>query len=109
MEAIDNLTFEEFQAFLLIYSAGADLEYKDEERELILQLVTEESYKKALKHYEILNDYDRTQWLIVNKGRMIKSQADKERLIINMESVFRADGHYSVMEENMLRMVKRFL
>jgi len=109
METIDNLTFEEFQAFLLIYCAGADLEFKEEEKEIILQFVSEDNFKKILKIYERLNDYDRTQWLIVNKSRIIKSESDKEKLIDNMETIFKSDGHYSAMEQNMMRMVKRFL
>ncbi len=109
METIDNLTFDEFQAFLLIYCAGADLEFKDEEKEIILQLVSFETYLKVFKLYERLNDYDRTQWLLTNKARIVKSEEDKEKLIENMEVVFKSDGHYSVMEQNMMRMVKRFL
>jgi hypothetical protein len=109
METIDNLTFEEFQAFLLIYCAGADLEFKDEEKEIILQFVSQETFSKVLKLYSHLNDYDRTQWLLANKSRIIKTEEDKEKLIENMEIVFKSDGHYSVMEQNMMRMVKRFL
>lgn len=109
METIENLTFEEFQAFLLIYCAGADLEFKEEEKEIILQFINEDGYKRVLRLYERLNDYDRTQWLIVNKSRIIKSPEDKVKLLEKMEDVFKSDGHYSIMEQNMMRMVKRFL
>jgi uncharacterized tellurite resistance protein B-like protein len=109
METIENLTFEEFQAFLLIYCAGADLEFKEEEKEIILQFIDEAGFKKVLRIYEGLNDYDRTQWLIVNKARIIKTAEDKEKLLEKMEEVFKSDGHYSVMEQNMMRMVSRFL
>ena len=102
-------TREEFMAFLLFHAANADMEYIDEEREMILNTIPEGKLPAIEKEYRRLTDFERIKVIQSYKAKYYPGAADKQEIIERVKKLCKADGEYDLMEKNMVMMLKRVL
>lgn len=101
--------FAEFSAFLMYYAASADLEVTEEERVLILKKVDEATFKKIEDEYRSLSDAGIIDVILSYKGLYFPTVERKNELLDLMQKEFLADGDFSIMEQNMVRLIKKLM
>lgn len=106
MEILDN---QEFLAYLFLYGASADLVIQKEEINLILERVGKERYEKALGLFEGKSDYERLQFILAHKEQHFSTPEEKEKLLSQLKEIFYADKDFSVMEQNIFRILQKIL
>ncbi len=102
-------TYVDLKTFLLLYCANADLEETPAELRLISRDVSPERFEELTEFFESNSDYDNLQAILSLKSRYFAETADVERLVSEMEALFRVDGDYSYIEKVILAAVRRIL
>ncbi len=101
--------YNEFVCFLLIYAAHADLEFSAEERKMIGNLVSEDQVCGLDDVFSEMTDYERIQTIQSYKGLYYPTTDRRDELLDKIKTLFESDGHFSIMEQNMMRMLQRIL
>lgn len=101
--------YEEFRTYLLLYAANADLDYSAEEEVMIKNTISLSSYEKVKAVYDKTNDYEHIQTILKYKGIYFPTADQAKELIDQMVMMFNADGNFSVMEQNCLRLLKKLI
>ncbi|MDX1684636.1 MAG: hypothetical protein R3275_05320 [Saprospiraceae bacterium] len=100
---------KEFLAFILLYAANLDMEYRDEEKKLIQELLDKEHYVKVRDVYRELNDHQCLQLIQEYKGWYFPTAERTEVLLSKLDELFEADGDYSNLESACRHMLHRLL
>ena len=109
MKVSDLQTAEDYKSFLLTYLAEADFKVTREEREIILKHISADRYD-SLKHLiDRMSDFECLKVIGEYKRIHLTNQADLDALIAEMEEVYNANKHKSVLEKNMLLGLKKVL
>jgi len=101
--------FQEFSAFLMLYAASADLKVTSDEKEAILEKVNEETYEEICKEYHSMSDINKIDLILSYKGLYFPTAARTNELLDLMKKEFLADGEYSLLEQNLMRVLKKLL
>jgi len=101
--------FEEFTTFLLLYAAHADMELSPSEEALMKERIPEERYEVIKAEYDQLNDYDHIQLILSYKGLYFPTTTRRDELLDLMQKQFNADGDFSLLERNLITILKRLL
>lgn len=109
IESHPKWNYEEFLSFLLLYSAHADMEYDESERKFILQRVDPDHLEKVREEFEKLNDYEIIRVIERYRGLYFPTSDRKQELLSRIETLFKADGEYNVVEKNVFRLLKKIL
>lgn len=104
-----NWTKEEFKAYLLLYAARSNYFESEEERDIILSLVSPESYKHIHREIEHDNDYQSIQKILDNIRKFGYSKEDVHRLVSDIQQLFLANGEIDLLESNFLHAIHRLL
>lgn len=99
----------EFIAFLLLHAANADMEFTDEERQLIRKTLSGESLQAVEYEYNQLTDYQRIQVIQSYRTRYFADDGQKAGLLLKIREVFQADGKYDIMEHSLFLMLQKIL
>ena len=102
-------TFEDLKTFVLLYCANADLEETPEELRMISRDVSPERFEELTDFFVSNSDYDNLQAIVSLKSKYFPDPAGVERLVREMEALFRVDGDYSYLEKIILTAVRRIL
>ncbi len=102
-------TKEEFKAYLLLYAANANYFESDAEKEKILLMVDENTYKRIHRELDHDNDYQSIQKLLHNVEKFHYSKDDLDGLISDINRVFDANGEHDLLEDELLMALKRLL
>lgn len=106
---MEKLDYQEFLAYLFLYGASADLVIKENEIELILERVGKEKYDKALSLFEGKSDYERLQFILEHKSVHYPNDEDKQKLLSQLKEIFLIDKDFSIMEQNIFRILQKIL
>jgi hypothetical protein len=101
--------YTEFCTFLLIYSAFADMELSTEEEAMIKSKIDEVRFEEIKAEFEEMSDYDIVQTILTYKGLYFPTLDRKEELLDMIKKEFYADGDFSQMEKNLLRLLKKVM
>ena len=101
--------YKEFCAFLLIYGANADMEITKEEEAMIKSKVDEATYQEIRSDFNDVSDYDIIQIILTYKGLYFPTPERKNELLDMIKKEFYADGDFSVMEKNLLRLLEKLM
>lgn len=101
--------FEEFTTYLLLYAANADMELSPEEVKLIKNRISEDAYQSIKQTFDEANDYQHIQTILEYKGLYFPTEARARELMNLVQQVFNIDGHFSQLEKNSLRVLKRLI
>ncbi len=108
-ENLDLWTYNDFLAFLLIYAASADFTITDEERTRLALDTGYDSYRKALPLFEALSDYERLQTILYFKPRYFATNEEVEKILQEVQDIYKADEKYSANEQNLLLLLRKVL
>lgn len=108
-EITTDWTKQEFKAYLLSYCAKANFFESEDEKEEILNLVSNETYKKVHKELGKDNDYQSLQKILYNLEKFDYSKSDLNKLIEDVQHLFMADGTIDLLETNMLSSLRRLI
>ena len=108
-ETVENWTYDDFLAFIMIYAAFADLNIDESEKKVIREKVGDESYEKVMGIFDERNDMERIDIILHFKEKHIKDQTEKEKVLADMKDVFMADEEYSTLEQNIFMAVQKLL
>jgi hypothetical protein len=100
---------DELEAYLLFYCANADFVETEEEKIFIHSRVSDEVYSKI--HLEFIKDkdYTRIQKIIEAAERLELSKKEVNTLFKEIESLFNADGKYTILEKEIFIGLRRVL
>ena len=101
--------FEEFTSYLLLYAANADLEITTDEEAMIQKHTSPKQYEEIKAKFDKDSDYERIQEIISYKGLYFPTQDRARELMAKIIKLFKVDGHFSTLEENSLRLLKRLI
>lgn len=107
--AIGNWNYNEFVTFLLLHASNADLDFSDEEKDIVKSLLQEEDYTEISDTYDQLGDYETVETILSYKGKYFPTLAQKEELLGRMTQLFNADGEYSKLEKSLYAFLKKLL
>jgi hypothetical protein len=94
---------------VLFYAANADSRITPEETELIRANLTEQQYLDIEAAFKSHADTAVLNHILTYKDRYLATNADRERLLADMQAVFNADNNFSIMERNMQRIFQRMI
>jgi hypothetical protein len=101
--------FQEFSAFLMLYAASADLKVTTDEKEAILQKVNKETFNAIWKEYHSMSDINKINIILSYKGLYFPTSERTNELLYLMKKEFMADGEFSLLEKNLMRILKKLL
>ncbi|MCE2712917.1 MAG: hypothetical protein LW688_10320 [Cryomorphaceae bacterium] len=100
-------TFEEFNVYLLLYAAHADLSETEQEKEAILATCEPELYKRIHREFDDDNDYRQIEKIIVHLHEFQLTKEDVRQLLHEMKKVQSADKAPDILEKSMMMLIKR--
>ena len=101
--------FQEFSAFLMLYAASADLKVTDDEKEAILKKVDQDSFNKIWEEYHSVSDKQKIDLILSYKGLYYPTAERTQEMLDIMKKEFMADGDFSLLEKNLMRILKKLL
>jgi len=104
---IENL--EDFKCYLLTYVAEANFSISEEEKEIIFHHVTPEKYQRIKRFIDGRSDYENLQIITAYKDEFLTTEAEREEVFAEMNMIYKADKHPSVLERNMILALKKLL
>ena len=107
---IEEYTYQDFLAYLLLLGAQADLNISEEEKEDIVQKVGEIEYKKVKRSFDQHNDAQRID-VIVQLYKKFESQiGGKDNLVKTLKEFTTAHNKsIHVMDDYLVMMLKKIL
>jgi hypothetical protein len=101
-------TYQDFQAFLLLYAASADLTIRKEELERLIEKTGYEAYRGIQPLFQAQSDYERLQTILYFKPQYFASEAEVEKLLAEVQAMYRLD-EFSQTEHGMLLLLRKIL
>jgi len=101
--------FQEFSAFLMLYAAAADLKITNDEVQAILQKVDQSSYDEIAEEFHSLVETEKLDLIMSYKGLYFPTAAQTNELLDLVKKDFLADGTYSLMEKNLMRVLQKLM
>lgn len=102
-------SYNEFLAFLLIYISHVDMEFAEEEKEMIRAKVGTPAYDKMYVAFDGMSDYKAYETILSYKGVYFPSHEQKSELIEKMKELFDADMDFNIMERELLHFLERMM
>lgn len=103
---ITGWTTNEFEAFVLMIAANADLETDSKELKIIKSKAGR-GYEKVEELFADLNDVQRINLVIDHKNHFLAKPSDVERMKQEVHEIMTANGHFSMMEREIEHMLDR--
>ena len=103
------LTKEEFKIMAMLYAANIDGNIQSEEVKVMLQKSNFDTVEKVEELFAKLNDVEVLECIRENKAQYAATEADRMDLIANLCAVIEADEKCSVMEEQVVKAIRRLL
>ena len=104
-----ELNKEEFKVLVMLYAANIDGNIQSEEVKVMLEKSGFDTVEKVEKLFGKMNDIEVLNCIRENKAHFAATEADRLDLIHDLCSVIEADEKVSVMEEMMVRAMRRVL
>ena len=92
----------------MLIAAASDLEIKIEEKRPIMAKAGAR-WNDLLNHFRSLNDAERLQVLLAGRNHHLSTQADHDRLLAEVRTVFDADDHVADIERGVLSVLRKMI
>ena len=102
-------TREELKAYLLLYAANANYFETEEEKEVIMEMVNPETYKRIHRELDKDNDYQSIQKIQYNLKKFNYNLDGIDYLLEDIARVFNANGAYDDIDETIHLALRRLL
>ena len=104
-----TLNKEEFKTLVMLYAANIDGNIKSEEVKVMLQKSDFDTVEKVEKLFDKMSDTEVLECIRENKAQYAATEADRLDLIHDLCAIIEADDKCTVMEEHMVRELRRVL
>jgi uncharacterized tellurite resistance protein B-like protein len=104
---IENL--DDFTCFLLTYVAEANYRITEGEKEIILAHVSPEKYERIVTFINNRSDYECLQLIDYYRTEFLTDNEKRTALLAEMEALYQADEQHSVLEQNMIRALRKLI
>lgn len=104
-----TLNKDEFKVMVMLYAANIDGNIQSEEVKVMLEKTDFETVEKVEKLFDKMSDLEVLECIRENKVQHAATEADRMDLIANICAVVEADEKCSMMEEQMVRAMRRVL
>ena len=104
-----TLNKDEFIVMVMLYAANIDGNIQSEEVKVMLEKSDFDTVEKVEKLFSKMSDMEVLECIRENKALYAATEADRMDLIANVCAVIEADEVCSVMEELMVRGMRRLL
>ena len=104
-----TLNKEEFKTLVMLYAANIDGNIQSEEVKVMLEKSGFDTVEKMEKLFAKRNDAEILDCIRENKAQYASTEADCLNLIHDLCFIIEADEKFSVMEETMVRTMRRVL
>ena len=104
-----TLNKDEFKVMVMLYAANIDGNIQSEEVKVMLEKTNFETVEKVEKLFDKMSDMEVLDCIRENKSLYAATEADRLDLIHDLCAVIEADEKVSVMEEQMVRALRRLL
>ena len=109
IDFVKEWTKKEFELYLLIYAAQANLFESDEELDFIEAKYNKEDIIKINKQVKSLNDYHRCQIIIDFIKSNVYSQKELDTILLQIKEVFDSDGSFDMIEQQSFYMLEKLM
>ena len=103
------LNKEEFKTLVMLYIANIDGVIQSEEVKVILEKSGFDTVEKMENVFDKMNDAETLDCICENKAQFASTEEDRLNLIHDLCAVIEADEKCTVMEEEMVRAMRRLL
>ena len=104
-----TLNKEEFKTLVMLYAANIDGNIQSEEVKIMLEKSGFDTVEKMEKLFGKMNDAEVIDCIRENKAQYAASEADRLDLIHDLCAIIEADEKTTMMEEQMVREMRRVL
>ena len=102
-------TDKDFLAFLLIYASKADTQTTEEEIMWIRQKCQISGFEHIMGLYNAQSEFQNIQTIQDLREKYYPGEAGKIQLREWLQEFFHSDGQYSLLEQNLMRILTRLL
>ena len=103
------LNKEEFKTLVMLYAANIDGNIQSEEVKIMLEKSGFDTVEKMEKLFAKMNDAEVLDCIRENKAQYAATESDCLDLIQDLRSIIEADEKCTMMEEQMVRAMRRVL
>lgn len=104
-----TLDKEEFKTLVMLYAANIDGNIKSEEVKVMLEKTGFETVEKVEKLFDKMSDLEVLECIRENKAQYAATEDDRLDLIHDLCAIIEADEKCTVMEEQMVRGMRKVL
>ena len=104
-----TLSKEEFKTLVMLYAANIDGNIKSEEVKVMLERSGFEAVEKTEKLFAKMSDAEALAVIRENKPLHVATEGDRIDLMADLCAIIEADEKCTVMEEQMVRTMRRLL
>ncbi len=104
-----TLNKDEFKVLVMLYAANIDGNIQSEEVRVMLKKTDFETVEKVEKLFDKMNDAEVLDCIRENKPLYVATQGDRLELMADLCAIIEADENCTVMEEYMVRSLRRIL
>lgn len=104
-----KLTKDEFRVMVMLYAANIDGNIQSEEVKVMLQKIDFDTVEKVEKLFAKMSDMEVLECIRENKALYAATEADRLDLIHDLCAIIEADEKCTVMEELMVRGMRRVM
>ena len=104
-----TLNKDEFKVLVMLYAANIDGNIQSEEVRIMLKKTGFETVEKVEKLFDKMNDAEVLDCIRENKPLYVATQGDRLELMADLCAIIEADENCTVMEEYMVRSLRRIL
>jgi uncharacterized tellurite resistance protein B-like protein len=104
-----TLNKEEFKTLVMLYAANIDGNIKSEEVKVMLEKTGFDTVEKVEKLFDKMSDLEVLECIRENKAQYAATEADRLDLIHDLCAIIEADEKCTVMEEQMVRGMRKVL
>ncbi len=104
-----TLNKDEFKVLVMLYAANIDGNIQSEEVRVMLKKTDFETVEKVENLFDKMNDAEVLDCIRENKPLYVATQGDRLELMADLCAIIEADENCTVMEEYMVRSLRRIL
>lgn len=106
---MNKLEYNDFLMFTSIFATNADMEFTQDEKELLIKMNGQESYDKTFKLFMTMNDSQRIDFIMSHESEFFNSAETKQQLLNEVMNVFNVDSEVSAAEQATFIMLRKFI
>ena len=104
-----TLSKQEFKVLAMLYAANIDGNIKSEEVRVMLQKSDFDTVEKVEKLFDKMSDLEVLECIRENKAQYASTEAERLDLIADLCAIIEADEKCTVIEEEMVKAMRRML